>query len=295
MIVSGILISDSPSAPGSFTIMASGNSDSEIPSIGLLTVALGELYVNYWKSLVSSFLSVSGAAESCVTHVFTDRPDLISSWAESNQPERFRIHEVDSRPWPFATLDRFEIFDAHLSSLSEDLLIYLDADMQILAPLPPEVFQGVIKNGIYFVEHPGYTRPRNVLQKLALYSADWRLFLSDLKTFLQHGALGEWENSRESSSFTPRGKRKRYVCGGCWMARKEKAHYLIRTISAKTRADKEKGVIARWHDESHLNFFQSEHGFPTLSPAWCFVEGYRHLSGQEPIILAVEKGDLRAK
>ncbi len=275
--------------------MSPPESYSVFPKIGLLTIAIGDLYINYWENLVNSFLSTSGLAESCVIHVFTDQPELVSVVAQSNQKANFRIYEIASRAWPFATLDRFEIFEDHLSALREDVLLYLDADMEVVAPLPAHVFQEVIGDGIYLVEHPGYSRPKKHLARLALYAAQWRLFFPDVKAFLLHGAIGEWENRRQSSSFTPRRKRKSYVCGGCWIAEREKAYDLITTIAKKTRADKESGIIARWHDESHLNFFQSERSFPTLPPSWCFVKGYRHLSDYHPLILAVEKGDLRVR
>ena len=275
--------------------MVSPTSCSETGKIGLLTIALGETYVNYWKTLIKSFLLVSGLAERSVIHIFTDRPDLVSLVAESSSEAEFRTYHIDSRPWPFATLDRFEIFDDHLSRLEQDVLLYLDADMEILAPLPAGVFREVEKDGVYFVQHPGYSRPRNLLKKFRLYARNWPLLTRDLTTTILHGGIGEWESRQESSSFTPRWKRKEYVCGGCWIAKREKAHDLIKEIADKTRADKEKGIIARWHDESHLNFFQSEYRFSTLSPSWCFVEGYRHLLDYEPLILAVDKGDLRTR
>jgi hypothetical protein len=47
--------------------------------------------------------------------------------------------------------------------------------------------------------------------------------------------------------------------------------------------------MAKWHDESHINWWKSIYSPSLLSPKWAFAEGYKNLQGIIPMITVIEK------
>jgi histo-blood group ABO system transferase len=84
-------------------------------------------------------------------------------------------------------------------------------------------------------------------------------------------------------------RRKRYVCGGAWFGFREQFLDLCEVARRNVDKDKRNGVIAKWHDESHLNRLTSLQEKSTiLSSRYCYDPQYgKSLNG--PILLAVDK------
>ena len=53
--------------------------------------------------------------------------------------------------------------------------------------------------------------------------------------------------------------------------------------------DLNNGLIAKWHDESHLNWWYANFGGHLLNPEYCFDEKSKHLTGLLPRVIAVDK------
>lgn len=262
---------------------------AKLPSLGILSIATGEAYVAYWANLARSVSVHVGDLKKVTMHVFTDEPDLARKHAESLRNVTVRIYEIPPYSWPDATLLRYEIFDTHREVFLEDCLLYLDADMLVVRDFSCDSFEQAINRGILLVAHPGYYRTRNVWGRFLFYARNLRHFLNDLKMLVMLGGVGAWETRAKSTAFVPRPLRHSYVCGGCWMGENSKILELIHELAASTRVDTENGVVAKWHDESHLNAAHARFRFGVLSPSWCFAEGYGNLSGLEPVIIAIDK------
>jgi len=65
-------------------------------------------------------------------------------------------------------------------------------------------------------------------------------------------------------------------------------------LSARIEQDLSRNVIARFHDESHINWFAATYKINLLRPDLCFDSSYPNLKGIAPRILAVDKNSQSA-
>jgi hypothetical protein len=258
----------------------------KLTSIGILTVATNK-YVEYWKKQAKS-ISDSRIRDLEVTlHVFTDDTEAVESFSR-DLDVNVVAHEIPSLGWPDATLMRYRIITQFSQSIKEDILMHLDADMLLHHELSQLEITREIKNGICLVLHPGYYRPKG-LKLVKLYSQHPKTALMDLHLLTSKGGLGLWESRVQSMAYVPRLKRKRYFCGGTWWGYRENILKLCEELARRIESDQERGEMAVWHDESHLNWWAhaNEHGFTT--PRYCYAFGYPQLEDLTCVIEAVHK------
>ena len=79
------------------------------------------------------------------------------------------------------------------------------------------------------------------------------------------------------------------------MGLREPLGVMIDELANRTRRDLQRGVVAIWHDESHLNWFASYHAHELLDSEKCYAEGLPNLKDLIPEIIAVEKGGNRTR
>ena len=83
--------------------------------------------------------------------------------------------------------------------------------------------------------------------------------------------------------------------GAIWFG--EKNHFLnmCRELELNTDQDYSKNIIAKWHDESHLNYFYATKNATVLSSKYSGYRPYKYLETFKPIIFTIEKNadDLR--
>lgn len=188
--------------------------------IGLLVIATSELYVKYAKSMIASadrhFFTASGAFQ--ITYfVFSDTSEqLISGRAGRKIVQTHISHQA----WPQITLQRYSIFvqNEHLFK-KMDYLFYCDADMLFQASVDKEILAPLV-----VVIHPAYK-----------------------------GTRGTPETRPQSTAFVADNEKMSYVCGGFNGGERQQYMNMARAIMKNTNTDTENGIIAVWHDESHLN------------------------------------------
>ena len=258
-----------------------------------MTVATNR-YLDYWFAMAQSAERYLFPDRDVVMHVFTDRVADAREMARAFSRVVVNPIEIEQYVWPEATLLRYQIFDTHRSQLSQDVLLHLDADMIVVDEVGPELRPDYWRGGIALVRHPGYRRP-GLGAGSSLYFRNPRLAWSDARARMVVGGLGSWESDVRSRACVPRAKRKAYVCGGTWMGRRTELLSMIHELAEHTREDTQTGVMAVWHDESHLNWFASRYETSILGSEYCYAEGYANLSDLHPRIIAVVKGDERTR
>jgi histo-blood group ABO system transferase len=176
--------------------------------------------------------------------------------------------KITPLPYPDATLYRYHTFLTQKSLLSQyDNIFYGDVDALFVSEVAEN---DIFSDGITATQHPGY-HVRNT-----------------------HGTP---ETNRQSAAFVE-GLRT-YFCGGFNGGTSAAYLQMAETIAAGIDSDKAKGIIAVWHDESHLNRYLFDHPpARILSPSFCYPEGYGGGYGwsadrYKPVFLVLEKGGQR--
>ena len=257
-------------------------------SLGVLTVATN-IYIDYWREMAMSFDKNCKPDENVVLHVFTNRLDEVQRIKSELKNVLVVGHEIPDYRWPEATLLRYQIFNNASEEFSEDVLMHLDADMLITSSPLEKIFNASTVGQMCLVSHPGYWRPQIFRNRVIFYWKNITLFFSDLRMILRVGGLGSWETDSLSAAYVPRGNRLNYVCGGTWFGQKEVFIKLISELSRNVENDLERGKVAVWHDESHLNSWSTQNSHQLIDPSLCFVANYPQLAGLTSIIAAVEK------
>ena len=256
-------------------------------TIGILSIATN-IYLDYWKNLAQSVDDSFESTEEITLHVFTDQIDKVQTFAINLANVDVVAHEIEALGWPDATLRRYEVFSRFMAEITEPILVYLDADMLVKQDISRHVHNALSISKIALVSHPGYWR-KNKISELSDSLRDPRSFLTALKTLVVNGKRGSWEDDQLSTAFVPKECRKHYVCGGTWMGYRSEMFQLIQTLKDAVEVDLANGIVAKWHDESHLNRWAASNSFNLLDPSFCFVKEYRHLSSLEAKIVAVTK------
>jgi histo-blood group ABO system transferase len=150
---------------------------------------------------------------------------------------KYIIHKVEHNPWPSSTLHRFRFFNECKEIISNyNYSFYIDADSLFVGQVNPEDILS------------------NVIGAL-------------------HPHLGNNEGTPErnpnSTAYIGNGESSRYFCGGFFGAESSEFLNISRTIEHNINKDLENGIVAIWHDESHLNKY-----FLTNTPTLILPLGY---------------------
>lgn len=268
--------------------------NAQKPTFGILMVATNE-YLELWQETVFQILKFSSDLDENVRiHLFTNKVSDAKIWIEKYSGDfGIFIHEIPAWGWPEATLLRYSFFREAKEYLKEDLLIYLDSDMDIRSNFIAELKPSEWENGLAFVQHPGFFRPKGWKRVLVSIISP-KLLIQDLKKIFKGlRALGDWENRPDSLAFVPRKLQKQYVHGAIWFGRREQFLAMVSLLAERTNTDLDNGVIAKWHDESHLNWFASSTKVSILGNEFSGVAGYANLRFIQPLVVSRKKnGDI---
>jgi hypothetical protein len=253
----------------------------EFANFTFLTIATNK-YAQYWEEMVKSADSHFSKEDNVNFTVFTDQKNYCESVAAKLKNITVHTIEIESLGWPEATLMRYRYYANFIDEISSEVVCHIDADMLFkqnpLKQLDPESWL----EGVALVAHPGFFRSQT-------YQYDLRTICKDLVRLLRTGGLGTWEQRKKSTAYVPRKNRKCYVCGGIWFAKNSDFSKLVKQLSEATDVDLNAGIVAKWHDESHLNKWSSQNMHTTLTPSLCYDASYKWLMGLPEIIQAVRK------
>lgn len=255
--------------------------------ISIVSVATKK-YLYYWIQMLESFCKFNKDLTNFEFILLTDKPNE----AERNIPEfmhgKVKCIEIPSYGWPDATLLRYELIKTNAPLFEKKILMYLDADMLFQSSLSQYLEKFTPIDQIMLIRHPGYYRPRGK-RLWSLYFESPKLLLSDLRLRIKNGGIGAWEVREISKAFVPKRHRQNYFCGGTWFGPRKKVIEMCEELAKNVYQDREMGIEAIWHDESHLNAWASINNHGILDPSLCFDSRCKSLADLTPVIIAVDK------
>ena len=166
------------------------------------------------------------------------------------------------RGFPEDSLFRFDRFLEIKDKLKDyDYTFFFNANMRFVAPVGEEL----LEERLTAVLHPGYyDKP------------EWRY---------------PYERNKQSKAYIPPHEDDyNYYMGSLNGGKTEDYLALAETCSQHIHEDWEQGIVAIYHDESHLNRYLREHRCKALSPAYAYIEGEE--LPFEPKILLLDKAKL---
>lgn len=141
---------------------------------------------------------------------------------------------------PLETLMRYHYFTKRRDELSEmDYLFYSDIDMLFCNDVGDEVLGDLV-----VTQHPGYINMK-----------------------------GTYEYNDKSLAYLDDEKYNHYFCGGFNGGKTDKFLKMSQKIKENIDTDFSNGIVAIWHDESHLNRYMYDNKpSKILSPSYCYPE-----------------------
>lgn len=212
--------------------------------VALLYICTGK-YDVFWKDFFISYEKNFFEKSYKEYFVFTDAEELYG------EKECSRIHKIYQKRlgWPDDTLMRFHMFDMIVDTLMEfDYIYFMNANCECVAKITEEEFLPRDKD-IIVVQHPGFYNKK-----------PWRF---------------TYDRNKNSTAFIPWGKGEYYICGGINGGKAKEYVSLIKELKNNINIDKQNNVIAKWHDESHINKYITVHdNWEVRSPSYCYAEGW---------------------
>lgn len=234
-------------------------------NIAILYICTGK-YTIFWKGFHESAEKYLLAGHSRHYFVFTDSTDK-EYFGEGN----VKIIHQEKLGWPKDTLMRFAIFKKVEDELKKyDYVYFFNANMQFVAHVGEEIFPSDNEEGLTAVIHPGYYNLKHI---------DY-----------------PYERNIWSKACIPFWKGEKYFMGSLNGGKAKEYIRLINVLNENINIDLKKGIVAVWHDESHLNKYLLDKRIRELSPEYAFPEimsaEYKLPSEFKPKILLIDKNKL---
>jgi hypothetical protein len=202
-----------------------------------------------------------------------------------------RVFPSEFNDWPKVTLMRYGQILKFEREIKTNKFLWLDVDMLFVKSLDPEI----LNKGIYLAPHPGYVF--NLTGFLKLRDGNKRAFLKDKlrRTLRRQLGRGAWETNSTSTAFVPPKLKRHYVHGAVWGGKTSQVIEMCRVLSDRIEADLKNNYIAIWHDESHLNWFQSH--FPQKLFSTHFSGALNHWTSNtsRSTLISLDKSELDKK
>ena len=215
--------------------------------IGMLYLCTGPyslFWEDYYKSFEKYFL------EDIEKHyfVFTDNVDSINTFGS----DRVNVIHIDPLPWPLITLLRFNYFLSIEDQIKNmDYLMFSNANVVCCTKIMPEEFlpRDEKAETMFFVRHPGHCKGMK-------YNFPY-------------------DRQRKSKAYIPYNCGKDYVIGAMFGGKTQNFLKMCHTCKERIEDDLKHNIIAKWHDESHMNRYIVGHSeFRILHPGYCYPVGF---------------------
>lgn len=150
--------------------------------------------------------------------------------------------------WPYDTLMRFKMFFGQSDQLSNyDYIYFFNANMRPVNYISQDLLPARGSEALVGVLHPGY--------------------------YLDSNLFYPYDRNKKSLAYIPYCKGKYYFMGGLNGGSAKEYLELIKTLNENIDIDLNNKVIARWHDESHINKYFLNKKISIKGPEYGFPEG----------------------
>lgn len=227
-------------------------------NIGLIVIATNK-YSTFVNNLLKSANKFFMTDHNIKFFVFSDK----SFKFEKNINDKTKVINIKHEDFPGPTLYRYKyIFNNKNEFNKMDYIYYLDADMLFKSSVGNEILGNLVT-----VNHPGYFNKKRI--------------------------EFPYENNKKSTAYIDSNKGEKYYFG-CFQGGKTEVFLkMCSRLEKRIDTDLENSIIARWWDESHLNWYCIYEQTPdiVLNPSYAYPEGWDFLSkdGFKPIIINVKK------
>lgn len=171
---------------------------------------------------------------------------ILTDYNYSPRNKNEKVIQIKHINWPYVTLFRFKnILKSEQLIKDYDLFIFIDADMYAHRVITEHEFFTTNKN-FFGVQHPLYTNNNGT------FETDYR----SLSCVLDY----------EDKSI--------YWQGCFWGGRVPYIIDMIKELDRRVDIDLSKKIMAKWHDESHLNkfFIENKKQVHTYDSGYCYPE-----------------------
>jgi histo-blood group ABO system transferase len=220
--------------------------------ICIITIATNK-YIQFVERLLNDVEKnfLNGNEIRCL--LFTDQ-DVETS-------ENIKVSQIEHKLWPEPALKKYNYINSESEYLKNfDYLYLFDADVGIVDTVGEEVLQDLVG-----VLHP--------------YK-----FFEDKKVY-------PYEKRKQSTAYVSDENHNKYYAAAFVGGKSKNFLQMAKVISERVEEDERNGIIAKWHDESHLNKYFNQNPPIDLSPSYMFPEeliGYSQYPFQ-PKIVALKK------
>lgn len=221
--------------------------------IAILYICTGRYYI-FWKTFYKSAEKYFLKDVEKHYFVFTDFEGKLVG---ESSGKITRIHQT-KMGWPFDTLLRFQVFlKAETQLKAFDYIYFFNANMQFIQPVGQEIIPS--SGNLLGVLHPGfYNKPRSE-------------FPYD-ENPLSLACMGPHDGTH-------------YFMGGLNGGTTKAYLDLIRVLDERISDDLQRGIIAKWHDESHINKYFWEKPPEILPSNYGAPEDWGSISDKKILVL----------
>lgn len=219
--------------------------------IGILYICTGK-YSIFWKSFYESAEKYFLPDHDKRYYVFTDAARLDFQ----DNANVVKIYQ-ENLGWPNNTMMRFKMFNTQKNLLKvNDYLFFCNANLQFVDYVGNEILP--VSEGLTALNHPCYwDKPREEFP---------------------------YDNNSESSAYIAPAEGTHYFMGALNGGKTAEFLKMSETLEANIDKDLQKGIIALWHDESHLNRYLVNKLVKVLDPSYGYAESW-DLSFKPKIII----------
>lgn len=208
--------------------------------MAILYVCTGR-YSIFWKDFFASCEKYFLPTHEKHYFIFTDNKDI----GENNE----RVHSIEQAPWgwPDITLKRYHMFAGIQDQLRAfDCIFFFNANVRFCREINDNYLPDA-ESPLVFQQHPGfYNKP------------SW---------------LFPHERNALSQAYIARGQSRHYLAGGINGGLSPAYLEMIESIKKAVDTDLQQSLVARWHDESHLNKFALGKSFKLWHPGFATPDG----------------------
>lgn len=190
-------------------------------------------YIDFLQPLITSADQFFLPNQEVTYYVFTNQEVNI------NSNRKVVKIDIEHKPWPWMTLGRYKIFNDNSFKYNDDYLYYCDVDMKFVGEVGDEILSDRVAT-----QHPGYYNRR-----------------------------GTPETNPLSKAYVNMNENMEYFAGGFNGGTRSEYLKMAKKILKDIETDFSNGIIAVWHDESHMNrYFIDNKPTKILSPSYCYGE-----------------------